>query len=164
MAIARELKVPEVEIEAIELGSLLHDVGIIGLEDSVKAGMPEAQGDVTRFREHVKIGAEIVRALPRRAIWEIVLFHHERHDGRGYPSGRSGNEIPLPARIVALAEVFESMLAGGFPYNERGRSFQEAVDGINSEAGSAFDPKVVQAFLRAVSGGAIGPSRTRYGS
>jgi len=164
MAIARELKVPEVEIEAIELGSLLHDVGIIGLEDSVKTGMPEAQGDVTRFREHVKIGAEIVRALPRRAIWEIVLFHHERHDGRGYPSGRSGNEIPLPARIVALAEVFESMLAGGFPYNERGRSFQEAVDGINSEAGSAFDPKVVQAFLRAVSGGAIGPSRTRYGS
>jgi putative nucleotidyltransferase with HDIG domain len=161
MAIARELKVPEVEIEAIELGSLLHDVGIIGLEDSVKAGVSEAQSDVARFRQHVKIGAEIVRALPRRAIWEIVLFHHERHDGRGYPSGRLGNEIPLPARIVAVAEVFESMLAGGFPYNERGRSFREAVDGISAEAGTAFDPEVVRAFLRAVQAGAIGSSRRR---
>src|SRR3990170_3933307 len=159
MAIAREMKVPEVEIEAIELGSLLHDVGIIGLEDSVKTGISETQGDVARFREHAKIGADIVRALPRRAIWEIVLYHHERHDGRGYPTGKSGSEIPVPARIVAVAEVFESMLAGGFPYNEKGKSFSEAVAGIKSEAGSAFDPKVVEAFTRAVDSGTIGSPR-----
>ena len=159
MAIAREMKVPEVEVEAIELGSLLHDVGIIGLEDSVKTGVAETQRDVTRFREHVRIGADIARALPRRAIWEIVLYHHERYDGRGYPTGKSGNEIPLPARIVALAEVFESMLAGGFPYNEMGRSFAEAVAGIQSEAGSTFDPKIVHAFTRAVDSGTIRASR-----
>jgi putative nucleotidyltransferase with HDIG domain len=159
MAIAREMKMPEVDIEAIELGSLLHDVGIIGLEDSVKAGVSEVQSDLARFREHVRIGAEIVRALPRRAIWEIVLFHHERFDGRGYPAGKSGREIPLPARIVAVAEVFESMLAGGFPYNEMGRTFDDAVAGIQSESGSAFDPQVVAGFTRAVASGAIKPSR-----
>ena len=159
IAIAREMKIPEVEIEALELGSLLHDVGVIGLEDSVKAGISDERGDAARFREHVKIGADIVRALPRRAIWEIVLYHHERHDGRGYPTGRSGSDIPLPARIVSLAEVFESMLAGGFPYNEKGKSFSEAVAGIKSEAGSAFDPKVVEAFTRAVDSGTIGSPR-----
>ena len=157
VAIARQLSLADAVVEAIELGALMHDVGMIGLDDLLKAGASNIH-EREAFHAHVRIGAEIVRELPRRDISQIVLRHHERFDGGGYPDGLAGAEIPKAARIVSLAEVFESMRAGGFPYNETGVPFVEAVDAIKREAGHAFDPEVVAAFLDAVAEGTITPA------
>lgn len=158
VAVAKQLGLSDASVEAIELGALMHDVGMIGLDDLLKQGPSDGQGR-EGFEAHVSIGAEIVRELPRSEIAEIVLHHHERFDGDGYPNRLAGNVIPLGARIVAIAEVFESMRAGGFPYNETGIPFEDAVDAIRREAGYAFDPEFVAAFLAAVAEGTIAPVR-----
>ncbi|HET8580461.1 MAG TPA: HD domain-containing phosphohydrolase, partial [Nitrospiraceae bacterium] len=87
-----------------------------------------------------------MRELPNRAVGEIVLHHHERFDGSGYPNGLAGRRIPIGARIVGVAEVFDSLVSGGLSAAEP-LSPVEAVERIASEAGKAFDPRVVEAFL-----------------
>src|SRR3990170_6416004 len=86
VAIARQLSLADAVVEAIELGALMHDVGMIGLDDLLKAGASNIH-EREAFHAHVRIGAEIVRELPRRDISQIVLRHHERFDGGGYPDG-----------------------------------------------------------------------------
>jgi len=145
-ALARKMRLPDPDVEAIELGGLLHDVGMIGLEEFFD---PVNQLDLSvteRIRQHVLMGAEIAAELPRRDVSKIVLHHHENFDGSGYPQGLKGAQIPVGARIVAVAEAFESMLAGGFPYQDRSSS-GEATDAIRRQIGQAFDPRVVDAFL-----------------
>lgn len=143
VAIARRLNLSEPVIEGIELGALLHDVGMIGLEgDDAKADHAK------RIRNHVAIGASVVLQLPRRDVADIVLHHHDTFDGTGY-SALKGSQIPLGARVVAVAEAFDSMLVGGTA-NERKLSVAEAVGGIRDESGKAFDPQVVSAFLEIV--------------
>jgi putative nucleotidyltransferase with HDIG domain len=159
VAIARQLGLSDASVEAIELGALMHDVGLIGLDDLLKEGRA-APGEGVGFEAHVRIGAEIVRELQRKEIADIVLYHHERFDGKGYPNGLANGGIPLSARIVALAEAFESMRAGGFPYNEAGLPFSDAVKAIERESGEAFDPAVVAAFLEAVTEGTIAPTHS----
>lgn len=153
VAIAREMDLPEDSVETIELGALLHDVGLIGIDLPSEA---EATSEVrARFHEHTRVGAELVRELPRKEVAAIVLHHHERYDGSGYPDGLKGSEIPLGARVVALAEVFDSMLSGGFP-NSLARTKEDALATIRTEAGKAFDPRVVDALVLAVEAGAVG--------
>ena len=145
-ALARKMRLPDPDVEAIELGGLLHDVGMIGLEEFFD---PVNQLDLSvteRIRQHVLMGAEIAAELPRRDVSKIVLHHHENFDGSGYPQGLKGAQIPVGARIVAVAEAFESMLAGGFPYQDRS-SPGEATEAIRRQIGQAFDPRVVDAFL-----------------
>ena len=74
------------------------------------------------------------------------MYHHECYDGSGYPRGLKGAQIPIGARIVAVAEAFESMLAGGLPYKER-LPPDEAMEVVRIKSGSEFDPRVVEAFL-----------------
>jgi len=123
-ALARKMRLPDPDVEAIELGLSVTE----------------------RIRQHVLMGAEIAAELPRRDVSKIVLHHHENFDGSGYPQGLKGAQIPVGARIVAVAEAFESMLAGGFPYQDRSSS-GEATDAIRRQIGQAFDPRVVDAFL-----------------
>ena len=92
------------------------------------------------------MGAEIAGELPRRDVSEIVMHHHENYDGSGYPRGLRGSQIPIGARIVAVSEAFESMVAGGIPY-ERKLSPSEAAEAVRESSGRAFDPEVVNAFL-----------------
>lgn len=143
VAIARKLNLSEPVVDGIELGALLHDVGMIGLEGD------EAKYDqARRMRDHVAIGASVVLQLPRRDVANIVLHHHDSFDGTGY-SGLKASQIPLGARVVAVAEAFDSMLVGGPPY-ERKLSAAEAIEAIRNESGKAFDPQVVSAFLEIV--------------
>ncbi len=145
-SIARKMRLPDPEVEAVELGGLLHDVGMIGLDDLLDSEAGLQPGLVERARQHVVIGAEVASELPRRDVSEIVLHHHECYDGSGYPGGLRGPKIPIGARIVAVAEAFESMTVGGFPYKERILP-SEAARVIRMQAGQTFDPQVVEAFL-----------------
>lgn len=140
VSIARKMNLSEPAIEGIELGALLHDIGMIGLGgDEVVAD----QGK--RLRDHVAIGANVVLQLPRRDVADIVLHHHDSFQG----SGLRSPQIPLGARVVAVAEAFDSMLVGGHS-NERKYRADEAVETIRKQSGIAFDPQVVDAFLEVV--------------
>ena len=153
VAIARELRLSEASLESIQFAALLHDVGMIGkdelLEKSV-IGPEEEEG----LRDHVRVGAEIAKELRRKEIVSLILYHHERYDGTGYLAGISGEAIPLGARVIALAETEDSMARGIFPYNAP-VSDAEIRSRIAVERGQAFDPEVVDAFLRLLERGAL---------
>src|SRR3989475_1523451 len=145
-ALARKIRLPDPDVEAIELGGLLHDVGMIGLDELFDSAMPLDSSAVEKIRQHVLMGAEVASELPRRDVSEIVMCHHENYDGSGYPRGLKGAQIPVGAWIVAVAEAFESMTAGGVPYKGR-LSTGEAIETVRRQSGLAFDPHVVDAFL-----------------
>ena len=133
--------------EALRRASLLHDIGKIGVEDKVlrKPG-PLSAAEADDMREHPRIGYEMLKGLRfLQPSLPGVLYHHERWDGAGYPTGLMGNAIPLPVRILAVADVFDA-LTSDRPYRE-GLSFEAATAAIRIEAGLQFDPDVVTAFL-----------------
>lgn len=126
-------------------GFLLHDVGKLTVPDAVltKPG-PLTASEWTLMRRHPEAGARILRAVPflDRAV-DVVLHHHERWDGRGYPAGLEGDEIPLWARIFAVADTIDAITSDR-PYR-RGRSLDEAVAEIHARAGTQFDPTCADA-------------------
>jgi ribonuclease P protein subunit RPR2 len=133
---------------SLEYGFLLHDVGKIGVPDHIllKPGTltPEEHELV---RRHPQIGAQILRnvALLQGSGLEVVRHHHERWDGAGYPDGLMGEQIPLGARIFAVADTLDAMTSDR-PYRRAG-NWNEAVDEIAAQSGRQFDPRVVQAFV-----------------
>jgi putative nucleotidyltransferase with HDIG domain len=150
MLLARELGVQEGTQEWLDMerGSLLHDIGKIGVADAIlrKPGKL-ADDEWAEMRRHARIGYEMLKDIPFLAgAAEIVACHHERWDGKGYPRGLAGEQIPLGARIFALADAFDAM-ATDRPYR-RARSYEECKAEIVRCAGTQFDPRVVEAFLR----------------
>ena len=126
----------------------MHDVGKIGIPDAVlrKPGPLDADEWAT-MRRHPEIGAEIIGEHPSGVLQlarEIALAHHEKWDGSGYPRGLAGEAIPLSARIVAIADVFDALTTRR-PYKEPG-PVQDALDHIAAEAGKHFDPALVALF------------------
>ena len=152
--IARRMKLSDLEVETIGLGALVHDVGMIGLDEILEPMNVQSSSLLGRLREHVTIGAEVAKEFPQREVGEIVLYHHENYDGSGYPRKLRGGQIPFGARIVAVAEAFDSMVSGGFPYTE-GISAERAVRVVQEQAGKSLDPRVVDAFLAAVEAGEL---------
>lgn len=150
VAIARRMRMSDRALETIELASLLHDVGMIGLDDP-GSDMYDAG---KRLRQHASIGASIVKGLPPREIANIVHYHHERIDGSG-PEGLQERRIPLGAKVIAVAEEYDSMISGLFPHNTR-RSPSAAVEFIQRESGTLFDPGVVAAFIDVVNSASWG--------
>src|SRR5256712_13327792 len=144
--LAMKMRLPDPDVEAIELGGLLHDVGMIGLDELFDSAMLFDSPAIEKIRQHVLMGAEVAGELPRRDVSEIVMYHHENYDGSGYPRGLRGAKIPVGARIVAVAEAFESMTAGGLPYTGR-LSASEAMEAVRMQSGQAFDPQIVEAFF-----------------
>lgn len=147
--LARELGLSESERETLALGARLHDIGKVGVRDEVllKTGkLTEEEWEEMRL--HPEIGLRILHPmLPHLGPIEgIVLHHHERWDGRGYPKGLRGEEIPRLARIVAVADAYEAMTSDR-PYR-KGLSPEEAAEVVRKEAGKQFDPEVAEAFLR----------------
>jgi putative nucleotidyltransferase with HDIG domain len=147
LEIADAMQLPIAEREALRRGALLHDIGKIGVEDRVlrKPGALTAW-ERDAMREHSRIGYEMLKGLRfLRPSLPGVLHHHERWDGNGYPKGLSGTAIPMPVRILAVADVFDA-LTSERPYRQ-GLSFEAASVAIWNEAGRQFDPDVVTAFL-----------------
>ena len=146
--IGQEMGLGQARLAALELGALLHDVGKIGVSDHIllKPG-PLTEDEWGAMRRHPEIGKRILSTtqLPAESI-EIVLRHHEHHDGSGYPSGLSGEEIPLLVRIFAVADAFDAMTSSR-PYR-RADSIDAACRAIEACRGAQFDPDVVDAFRR----------------
>ncbi len=157
VAIARELELPHPQHEALSYGGYMHDIGKVAIPDRILL----KPGRLTReeyacMKEHVVFGWKLMCNLP--AMEEtayIVRHHHERYDGTGYPDGLVGEHIPITARVLALADVFDALITRR-PYKEP-YSLDKALDIIRCDTGSHFDPLVVDAFFRALAQGAIVP-------
>ncbi len=146
MAIAQRLGLGKRPMRALLSGALLHDVGKIGVPDRIllKPGKLDDQ-EMALMRSHVPQGEDIVTGIPSLdEARDVIAYHHEKWDGSGYPRGLAGEEIPLNARIFAVADVFDA-LCSPRPYKEA-MPFETAWGIIRDDAGSHFDPKVVNAF------------------
>lgn len=131
----------------IERGALLHDLGKIGIPESIlqKEG-PLSPEEMEIIKYHPLIGFAMIEEFSfLQGAAEIVLFHHERYDGSGYPFGLAGAEIPLSARIFALADTLDAITSNR-PYR-RGRTFEEALREIEKCCGTQFDPELVDVML-----------------
>ncbi|MGQ9629889.1 MAG: GAF domain-containing protein [bacterium] len=155
LSIARRLGLPPEEIENIRLGAILHDIGKIGIDDSILHKPHHLTSEEEeQMRMHPQFGAEIMRHIKFfEGAVPIMRYHHERYDGSGYPDGIAGEDIPLGARIVAVADAYDSIITDR-PYH-RGLSHDEAVGEIVRCSGTQFDPKVVEAFVSAYRSGKI---------
>lgn len=138
------------EADLIHVAGHLHDIGKIGVPDEIlqKKG-PLSDLDWKFIRRHPDIGADILRpveAIAQSGIVDMVRHHHERFDGKGYPSGLKGDAIPLGSRIIALADTLSAILQNR-PYRPAG-DYEAAVAEIINCSGTQFDPVVVTAFLK----------------
>jgi putative nucleotidyltransferase with HDIG domain len=148
IALGREMGLNAEELKVIARGAFLHDIGKISTPDEVllKPGkLDERETEI--MREHCERGYQMVRKIPfLREASEIVFAHQESYDGTGYPRGLSGDEIPLGARIFAIADTLDAITSDR-PYR-KGRTFDEARAEIQRCSGRQFDPKIVEIFLR----------------
>jgi two-component system, response regulator RpfG len=147
--IASELNLSAMECDEIESAAPMHDIGKIGIPDQIllKPG-PLNTEETSLMRQHAEIGYQILADSPSRYLQMgavIALGHHEKFDGSGYPRGLAGEAIPLPARIVAVGDVFDALTTVR-PYKQAW-SMQQALDYLKAEMGGHFDPVCVRAFL-----------------
>jgi len=131
----------------IERGALLHDIGKIGIPEGIlQKREPLAEEEMDIIKYHPLIGFAMIEEFSfLQGAAEIVLFHHERYDGAGYPFGLQGEEIPLSARLFSLADTLDAITSDR-PYR-LARSFEEALEEIKSCSGSQFDPRLVDILL-----------------
>ena len=156
-ALARAINLPESEVERIKIGAMLHDVGKIGIPESVlkKPGkLTDEEWEI--MKQHPVIGSEKVLE-PNEALRDlipIVKYHHERLDGKGYPEGLKGNEIPLAARIVSVADAYHALVSDR-PYR-KGMPIEKACAILKEGAGTQWDADLVRQFI------SIAPSLTAH--
>lgn len=151
MAVGKELGLPELEMEHLELAAVLHDIGKISIRDCVL--LKKGKLTVDEFAEikmHPIYAEEILDHIKHlKGIIPGVKHHHERYDGSGYPEGLKGNDIDIIARIISVADAFDAMTTDR-PYRER-MELAEAFDELRANSGTQFDPRVVKAFFTACS-------------
>jgi HD-GYP domain-containing protein (c-di-GMP phosphodiesterase class II) len=145
--------------ERVWIAALLHDVGKIGVDDSVlNKGGGLSEDEFVEMRAHPVVGEEILRPIVQlREILPAIRWHHESWDGSGYPDGLKGEQIPLIARIVAIADTFDAMTTNR-PY-QAARTWEWAVQQIAALAGKKFDPQLVATFARACEAGEVRTQR-----
>jgi len=149
--LARAMNLSEEDVEIVAKGAILHDVGKISTPNEI-LNKPGALTPVERKKmdDHVVSSIHIlkdIRSLPPE-VFEVVLFHHERYDGKGYPYGLRGDEIPIGAQIVSVADAFDAMTSDR-PYR-KGFPIEKAVDLLRQSAGTQFNPRVLNSFFAMV--------------
>lgn len=151
-SIARVMALPESLVETVRFSGMLHDIGKIAFPDSIltKHGTLDDK-DMEIVRSHPLRGSQITRLLPD--VSSVILYHHERFDGTGYARGLKGDQIPLGARIVAVADAFDAMTQDR-PYR-KSLGTKGAISELLMHSGTQFDPRVVQALLRALDEGIV---------
>jgi HD-GYP domain-containing protein (c-di-GMP phosphodiesterase class II) len=160
--IARELGWSEDEVEGIQIGGYLHDIGkLIVDRDIINAPYHIDAKNSSELNRHPNAGYEILATIrhPYADLPFMAKHHHERLDGRGYPDGLTGQQIPMGAKIVSLADSFDAMTTDR-PYRRR-RSFEDVVVDLRENSGTQFDGKVVAAFARAILKEVNGETRER---
>jgi diguanylate cyclase (GGDEF)-like protein/putative nucleotidyltransferase with HDIG domain len=145
--LARALGMPETEIQGVKTAALLHDIGKLAVPEHIlsKPG-PLTQEEFQKIRIHPQVGAEIISGVPfPYPVAPLILSHHERWDGKGYPSGLKGEDIPLGARILSVVDYFDALMSER-PYH-KAMSFDAAIGLLRQEGGKALDPRVVRTFV-----------------
>jgi len=148
--IAKELNLVQEDIEFIKQAAMLHDLGKIGISENIllKKGKLTKK-EFEEIKKHPQIGADIIRPIQfLHALIPFIFYHHERWDGRGYPSGIKGKDIPLGARVIAIADVYQALISDR-PYH---KAFSKAIaiDMIKKASGTQFDPCIVNTFLKII--------------
>jgi HD-GYP domain-containing protein (c-di-GMP phosphodiesterase class II) len=158
VALARAIDLPRGELDRIRTASLLHDLGKLAIPDEILAKPGDLAASEWRVvAEHPKIGQVVLeQAGALRDAATIVLHHHEWYDGRGYPHGLAGTEIPVGARIVSIVDAYEAMIAGR-PYRAA-ISHEAAIDELRRQAGVQFDPELVEVFAMVFASGVPWPA------
>lgn len=161
VAVAQGLDLPENEIEQIRISALLHDVGKIGIDDRVlkkPAALTDEEFEI--MKTHPQKGYKIMSQIPAmRDFLPGMYMHHEMINGEGYPQRLKGDEIPMQARIVSVADTFDAMTTER-PY-QRAMDLEAALTRLKSFVGTRYDPRVVAAFIAACEAGKIRPGVTR---
>ena len=153
VALAEAIGLSPDEVSKVSTAALLHDIGQIGIPDKVlnKKGALSRE-DLRAIKSHTRLGASIVGNVPGLvSCLPAILYHHEMWDGNGYPEGLKGENIPLEARILAIADMFASMTSPR-PYRDA-LSDEEALEEIRKGAGTQFDPKLAKVFIDVVHAG-----------
>lgn len=148
LSLARQMGFDEIELDHVRRGALLHDIGKIGVPDSILI-KPDVLTDeeLAIMRKHPAYAYELLSPITfLRPVLDIPYCHHEKWDGTGYPRGLKGEQIPLAARIFAIVDVWDALLSDR-PYR-RGWSQSQVRQHIQAESGKYFDPRVVEVFLR----------------
>jgi putative nucleotidyltransferase with HDIG domain len=148
-AVAAELELPPDRIEKLRLAGLLHDVGKIGVPDSILQKPSQlTEAEFETMKTHSQLGHSIVSGagLAEEAHW--ILHHHERPDGRGYPDGLTADQIPLESRIILVADAFEAMTSDR-PYRAA-QPASAALNELHRHSGTQFDPRCVAALERSL--------------
>lgn len=153
--IAKELGYSDEECENLRKAALLHDIGKIGIPDRI-LNKPERLTDeeYAIMKSHVEKGAEILKSFTLvNHVEEGALYHHERYDGKGYMHGLKGEEIPLNARIIGIADTFDAMTANRVYRKKLNKDY--VLGEIRRGSGTQFDPELVDIMLRLIDSGRI---------
>lgn len=147
-SIATELGIDDHFVETVYRAALLHDIGKIGIPDHILLKLSSLTDDEYRIMKgHPDIGVKILEGIEDfKEVGSIIRHHHEYYNGNGYPNGLGGEDIPLGARVIAVADAFEAMTTTMRPYRKAVQPF-EAVEELARMSGVQFDPKVVKAFI-----------------
>ncbi len=161
VAIAQGLDLPDDEIEKIRISALLHDVGKIGIDDNIlKKPAALTDEEFVIMKQHPQKGYKIMSQIPAmKEFLPGMYMHHEMIDGNGYPQGLKGDEIPMQARIVSVADTFDAMTTDR-PY-QRAMKFDEALDKIKNFIGTRYDERVVASLVAACESGQVRPGQVR---
>jgi len=147
--IAAQMKLPEAEVEEIRVAGIVHDIGKTHVPEALQLKpRPLTAAEFEVMKSHASWGAWMLKPLQEEGLVRIVRHHHERFDGRGYPDRLQGEDIPLGARILAVAECFDTMVST--QVYKAARSFDDAVAEICRGSSTQFVPRVVMAFLEQV--------------
>jgi HD-GYP domain-containing protein (c-di-GMP phosphodiesterase class II) len=145
--IGAEMHLDKSEISELRTAGAIHDIGKIAVSNAVleKKGKLSSS-DWIELKKHPEVGYNILSAVNEYSnLAQIVLAHHEWYDGNGYPKGLKGDEIPLQSRIIAVAEAYDSMVSGMM--FSAPKTLQQAVEELQNNAGTQFDPAVVSVFV-----------------
>lgn len=147
LTVAGELDIHGDRLTDLERAAILHDIGKVAIADAIlsKPG-PLTEAEWREMRKHPAVGYQMLKDVPfLREVAEIVLSHHERYDGKGYPRGLKGEDIPFGARLFAVVDAYDAITSDR-PYR-KARPHQYALEEIRRHVGTQFDPEAVKAFL-----------------
>ncbi|MBA3323160.1 MAG: HD domain-containing protein [Pyrinomonadaceae bacterium] len=164
LAIAERMELPDEEIEKLRISALLHDVGKIGIDDNIlKKPAPLTAEEYEVMKGHPQKGYKIMSHIPAmREFLPGMYMHHEMLDGRGYPQGLQGDQIPMQARIISVADTFDAMTTDR-PYQKAMR-IEAALERIKTFIGTRYDERVVAALAAAIESGQISAGRVKLRS